>query len=236
MRWWGDPLKTMSEITEKIKKLLRMRRGGTAAEVETALRLAQELAAKHGIDLALVDPEEDPARFRITHHETRRSARIQWECKYAGMVADQFFNVTVFTCRSWSGHRLIFVGAESDIQIALYVYNFLVGHFRREWNTRRGRCRHRQAFMYGMYIGLCSKLFAAMPKSDSPSAPGIIRLEQALVRRKEYIHQQFGSLTQNDVRPDGNAQASEQAGFVAGRQTEIRKGVNRPDESRLIGF
>jgi hypothetical protein len=54
---------------DKIRKLLRMKRGGTAGEVENALRMAQELAAKHGIDLNTVDPDVDERE-----RQTRRRA------------------------------------------------------------------------------------------------------------------------------------------------------------------
>src|ERR1041384_1268025 len=82
------------KILDKIRKLLRMKRGGTPDEVATALALAAELARKHGIALESVDPDAQPAQ-PITHLDTKTSARIQWECKYAALVCQQFFNVHV---------------------------------------------------------------------------------------------------------------------------------------------
>src|SRR6266571_1607867 len=82
------------KIIDKIRKLLRMQRGGTPGEVETALGLAAELARKHGIALDAVDPDATPAQH-ITHLNTKTSARIQWECKYAALICNQFFNVHV---------------------------------------------------------------------------------------------------------------------------------------------
>jgi len=46
-------------IVEKIKSSIRMKRGGTPDEIATALRLAQELAAKHGINIGDVNPDEE---------------------------------------------------------------------------------------------------------------------------------------------------------------------------------
>ena len=92
---------TLNPILEKIRKLLRLKRGGTPDEISTALRLAQELAEKHGIDLNTVNPDEDSQRERpISHREAIIGARIQWECKYAALVADSFFNVSAFTNRT----------------------------------------------------------------------------------------------------------------------------------------
>jgi hypothetical protein len=54
-------------IVEKIKKLLRMKRGGTPGEIENALAAAAELARKHSIDLGSINPDEESAKERLTH-------------------------------------------------------------------------------------------------------------------------------------------------------------------------
>src|SRR4051812_28615051 len=134
----------MNPILEKIKKLLRMKRGGTPDEVATALRLAQELAEKHGIDLTSVNPDDDSRNDRpLSHTDSILGARVQWECKYAALICHCSFHINAFS--RWrsgsfvqgayvkSGYCFTFVGTEWDTQVALYVYSFLVGHFRREW-------------------------------------------------------------------------------------------------------
>src|SRR5689334_10423072 len=124
---------------DKIKKLLRMKRGGTQAEVETALNLARELAEKHGIDLEAVNPEEEEQQRPIGHESTEPSARLQFESIYASLICQKFFNVEVFRqksvprfglfFRSSYTVRLTFIGTDWDRQIAIYVYHFLVRHF-----------------------------------------------------------------------------------------------------------
>ena len=212
-------------IVEKIKKLLRMKHGGTPDEVTTALRLAQELAEKHGIDLTAVNPDEEAIREKpISHEDAVCGARVSWESKYASLVCDRFFKVLVF--QTVSGDRtkyvLRFVGEKWDRQIALYVYRFLCGHFRREWKTHRGRCRNRQAFMYGMYIGLCQKLRERQPEVQEA---GIILADRALARRNAYIAANAGELESKSVEPEGDAAKARYRGWLAGRATEINSGV-----------
>lgn len=224
------------EALEKIKKLLRMKRGGTAGEVENALAAAQKIAAEHGIDLNSVDPDakDDP----IGHEDTIIGARIQFECKYASLVCQSFFNVSVFTRRaSWTKYALTFVGTEWDRQIAIYVYHFLVGHFRREWNTRRGRCRNRQSFLWGMYCGLCSKLREQMPDAGIYTLvkDGVVVIDpkqRALQRRKDYIAENFGEMESKSTAPDRDSETAKYRGWVAGRETNIRKGVNGAPAAR----
>lgn len=234
----------MNPILEKIKKLLRMKRGGTPDEIATALRLAQELAEKHGIDLTGVNPDDDNARPErpISHIDAILGARIQWECRYAALICHCFFHVNTFT--RWHGafvkegtwnrgaYCITFVGTAWDTEIAIYVYNFLVGHFRREWKTRRGRCRNRQAFMYGMYLGISSKLRERQPATVQQS--GIIQVDRQLQRRNDYLATNFGELTSNSVTPDGDAAAARNRGWVAGRETEIRPAVTTKKDDTLL--
>jgi hypothetical protein len=223
---------TNQEIIEKIKKLLRMKRGGTSAEVETALNLAQELARKHGIDLANVDPNEESEQRRITHEDAVRSGRIQWESKYAMLIAQNFFNVTtVIRAVGWRQCVLTFIGTAWDVQIAIYVFRFLVGHFRREWNSRRGRCRNRQAFMYGMFIGLSTKLSEKRPMVNTD---GLALIVHDKARRDRYMQTTFGETKQTSTKPDGDAAEAKYRGWLAGRETEIREGVGTNEKNQLL--
>jgi hypothetical protein len=214
------------DVIEKIKKLLRMKRGGTPDEITTALRLAQELAEKHGIDLDTVNPDEQQLREKpIGHEDEACGTRISWESRYSGLICNQFFKVRVFQSVNDSRTKYVFrfVGEEWDRQIAVYVYRFLCGHFRREWKTKHGRVRNRQAFMWGMYLGICQKLDERQPKGN-----GIVLVDQALTRRNAYIKDNFGELGSTNVRPDDNAEAARRRGWMAGKATEIRSSLAKP--------
>lgn len=232
----------MNPIIEKIKKLLRMKRGGTPDEIATALRLAQELAEKHGIDLGKVNPDEEESP--IHHQDAIHGARIQCECIYASLIAEQFFHVTAFKTvdDSRSKYVMRFVGTDWDTQIALYVYYFLARHFRSEWKHKRGRLRNRQAFMWGMFLGVKMQLKAKQPKPVQ--TPGIVPVERGLQRRNQYIEQRWGKLDSESVAPDNDSEKARRAGFVAGLETEINSGVKGGkkqgalivDASRQLGF
>jgi hypothetical protein len=231
---------TREEAVEKIKKLLRMKRGGTPAEIDTALGLAAELARKNGIDIESVDPDqvqEEP----ISHIDATTSARLRWECKYAGLVCQQFFNVTIlitqdrltsysgFGLRGRSEFKLRMIGTDWDIQIAIYVYRFLVFHFRHCWATRRGRSRNRRAFMYGMYYGVCSKLDEK--KKQEVSTEGVVLLGRAVARREQYLQSVWGETCKESTVPDTEATVSQLQGYRAGRETEIRSGLTSAGKS-----
>jgi len=214
------------KIINRIKKLLRMKNGGTAAEIETALLLAQQIAHKHGIDIKSIN-ENELEREPITHENINELSRIQWECKYAALIMQEHFNVKVFVRKSifHDTTKLIFIGTKTDIEIARYIYNFLVRHFRQEWKLKKGRLRNRQAFMFGMFCGLNNKLNSLKPKIEQQE--GII-LSGDKLRRNDYMEKTFGETKSESVNPDNIAVAAVNAGYQAGRQTNIRTGLRPP--------
>ena len=80
------------KITDKIKKLLRMKRGGTPKEVATAMSLASELAEKYNIDLSAVNPD-DEGSGKVTHKDVILGYKVSIESKYSALIVYQFFNV-----------------------------------------------------------------------------------------------------------------------------------------------
>lgn len=220
---------TKDQVIEKIKKLLRMKRGGTQGEIENALAMAAELARKHGINLDSVDPDA-VADQPIGHIDATTAARITWECKYAALVCQQFFSVTALLRdefaggRRWRNFKITLIGTAHDTQVALYVYHFLTRHFRRCWNHRANRrLRDRQAFLYGMYHGLCTKLDEA--RTEQVNEAGLILIGRAVALRKEYEQKTFGDTKEHSAVPASDSKAAKYAGYVEGKKTEIRSGV-----------
>ncbi len=218
-----------SEILDKIKKLLRMKSGGTAAEVETALNLAKKLADKYNIDLTAVN--ENQHREPITHSNLKTLSRLQIENKYSALIIKSFFNVNVIISTDFTGKRIVFVGRESDIEIAKYTYEFLVRHFRNEWRTKRGRLKNRQSFMKGLYIGLYDKLIRS--EHSQIQTEGIVLVNNSHERDK-YLENQFGKLEQNKVEPDRESKAALNRGFKSGIETNLHKGISKPQTNKML--
>jgi hypothetical protein len=218
-------------VIEKIKKLLRMKRGGTQGEIENALAMAAELARKHGIDLDAVDPDAPDAK-PIGHADAILSSRLQDECKYAALVCQNFFNVEALitdcwarSCRRWRDWQIIFIGTEWDRTIAIYIFEFLSGHFRRCWNHRANkRIRNRPAFMNGIYQGLCQKLHEQRAKEVV--GEGLIRLDQQVIQRKNYLQANWPGAGEKKMAAASDASAAKYAGWLEGKKTEIRSGLD----------
>lgn len=214
------------EIIEKIKKLLRMKRGATHEEFETALSLAQKLAAKHGIDITSINPDEQD-REPITDELIAKLSRISWEAKYSSLIVKQFFSVESFT--DYRG--VIFVGTKTNIEIAQYVFNFLVGRFRYEWKINRGRLRKRQSFMWGMYTALCHKLYEELPTPARGEGLIVVNNKSAI---NNYIENKFGKMESSSAKPDNESRIAANRGYNSGLNTHIRKGVSGYKQTKLL--
>ena len=224
-------------IIEKIKKLLRMKRGGTAGEIENALAMAAELARKHGIDLGSVNPDEESKSETITHFSEVLKLRLPLEAKFAAAICVNFFNVQICHCPggrvrdgnwiNFYNHTMVFVGTAWDIEIARFVFFFLQRHFRASWNHRiNRRLKNREAFLHGMFLGLAAKLEEARQKEVGT---GLVLIGRAVQLRKDYLARLFPSAKDQSLDvDDSDAAAAKWAGVRAGRETEIHSGLNKP--------
>lgn len=210
---------------EKIQKLLRMKRGGTQSESETAERLAEVIALKAGIDLSDVSEEDTAARLVvITHRIMGEWSKEPTEAFHAGLICRRFFNISTFAQVGWTEKR-IFVGTELDLDIAAYVFNCCVNEFRHAWNKRRGRCKKRAEFIYGCYVGLFTKLKERFPKLFEPAHEGNALVVSMLEKRRQYIEEHFGPMETKSVQAKNTNNAAAARGFHAGRDIELRPGI-----------
>lgn len=214
------------DIVAKIKKLLRMKKGCTTFETETALKLAHEIAIKYGLDIYKINPDEQ-SRCLIEHANIQDLKRVQIECKLAAMIINSFFNIRTLLSQRYESSVIIFIGTKSDIEIARYIYTFIIRSFRYQWNHNRGRLRNRNAFLQGMYLGLCSKLRAQMPRTDNPAALIYLSHNTALLKYKE---EKFPETTEQRI-VDRDASKAKSEGYLRGWKIEIRSGLNASEET-----
>jgi hypothetical protein len=86
---------------------------------------------------------------------------------YITNVLTKFFNVRIITSGGrYGGRKLIFIGKQSDINTAKYVYTWLSDTMVNCWhnyynvNSNTVSISHKQSYLFGFYNGLVSKLDA----------------------------------------------------------------------------
>jgi hypothetical protein len=151
-------------ITEKVRKLLRLAKSTNAAEAESALAKAMEMAARHQIDVHALAEDAEVAKL-VTRHFRCGGHRIAREWREAMSVARQFFNIT--TCILRGQGKVAFIGTETDVQIADYVTGFLVRACRMELDkfaaaekkrSRRMTTNKRASFIHAFFGGIWLQL------------------------------------------------------------------------------
>ncbi|MBI5771895.1 MAG: DUF2786 domain-containing protein [Verrucomicrobia bacterium] len=223
-----------AEIVERIKKLLRLARSANPHEAQLAMQRALQLAEEHRVAVDALNP--DAMAPLLTHQDTDSLARLGYDRRFAAIITQRFFRVrpvvrfAVHVVDGWprGGEKLSFVGTASDIEIALYVYHFLVRHFGYCWRLHRGRLRNRYSYVHGMFEGLYTKLADAEP----PAAERKARGTELALSMDGYIAQHIGE-TSSKGMADPSAAAARYAGYIRGRQTEIRNAVKAPAEQTL---
>lgn len=211
---------------DKIKKLLRLARSSNQHEAALAMKRAVELAAAHQVEIDGLDPDDDASR--ITHREDETLSRMPYDRTFASFICRRFFRVEPIQCdvirmvRGWpkKGYQMRWVGTESDVEIARYVYQFIYRHFAFCWRKHRGRCRNRYSFVKGMYQGLYTKLLEAEPSAPLRKVKGT----EIQTSFDAYIAQHFGKVTTSSMK-DASANAAMMRGFFQGRKTNINPAV-----------
>ncbi len=126
---------TAAEIMEKIRKLMKteldFRGAGNEGAADNYAAKIQELLIKYKLELSDIEIEEEnetnPLKYETIKPETwgeqTRGLRVEATEDLAKVIAENFFcRLLVF----FDNNALIFVGREKDIEIAVYVFAFVM--------------------------------------------------------------------------------------------------------------
>ena len=162
-------------IINRIQKLLNLSkdgRGGTAAEVESAMAMAQKLATQHNLDLATLDKGEAVPEEKYEKGTVELGQRFTVTQRFVNNILQGHFNVKVILSGSrYGGRRIHLIGKTSDIKVGEYVLNYLNSEFMRLWRatakTHDLPAKDRNSYIYGLYQGLDGKLTREKRETES---------------------------------------------------------------------
>lgn len=233
------------KLLDKIKKLLALARSPNQHEAERALAAAQAMMLRHNIQLSQVE-SFDPDKQRYDE-ETVLSCgrRPPSEVPFVIPIVREFFFVRPLWQRRHRDGRatkdLSFFGTPENIETAKHVYRYLCAAFRALWKEYRqhenplatqGDAR---LFYYGAQQGLTEKLKAEKEQAEAadPSAgTALVVLNNALVAALSAKYPALRKGRASSIRyRDTDA---EDAGYYAGRQIQIRKGISEQGQERRL--
>ena len=209
------------DISEKLRKLLALAdRAGTPEEAANAFARAQELATKHRIELATINPDgvSDPL-VEEGVRATDGKRIMGWKKKLAwGMDS---LGVFVLSHTGSKAGTFTFAGKRSDVDTASYMYHAIAAQIERlakQQAQGQGR-RYANAFKMGAALTVRKRLkeqFACTTKDAKEQGAN----ETALVLVKD-----AAEIAESWVRQDpdiritlGKTQISNEDGLGAGRR------------------
>jgi hypothetical protein len=218
-----------SRIEDRIRKLLRLGQSPFEAEAQRAIEMAFELAARHQIEIEAMDLDE--RERRIVSVAVECGLRLPLEKALALNVLCRFFNVSTVRC----GRNVRFCGRADDVEIARYVFEFLSSTVRGLVNERRSERRHghrftenrRRNFIFGFYYGVTARLNARKAELIPEGSSTALALVDHAEERSEFIAETIGATRSLAIaRPKRKDPDAMVAGFLHGKQTEIRPAVS----------
>lgn len=204
-------------ITEKIRKLLELANSDNEHEANLAAERAHRLMLKHNVSQTELTEDDYHA---ITLAEVKR---LDPRWKFVQGILRLHFNVAPYSRRTHEMTECRIFGSKANVEIATYVYHFLMRAFRDLWREYKRNAdgapeAYKQAFWDGVAIGLDEQLTRSRGEFEGETGlivandPELDRFRERLGMRKQ----------SSRIRHDANAQA---AGEQAGQNLRIRKGV-----------
>lgn len=225
----------MTNIVEKIKKLLRLSKSPFPHEAELAMERAFELAARHKIEIDSLDLGEE--LNRVVQDSVRLGFRLSLPRKLSLNIVNTFFNVTAVI----SYPVVKFVGTPADIAIARHVSDFLTESCRHELDlllVKHGRPVtevRRRSFVFGFFYGISSQLRGRKEQLCIENNQVALVLAKNDAKRKEFVADNIGKTAVVVSRKPKRIQKDFlAAGYVRGKNTLIRSAIDQQEERQEL--
>jgi hypothetical protein len=219
----------MDAIVLKIQKLLSLANSDNEHEARLAAEKASELLLRHNLSMA----EVRRTSADYTKGVVRESSWTPTEEKYVlSLITAHFF---VRGIREGTGRRgengkrekrIVLLGTPTNVEIATYMYEFLMREFRLLWQAYKkangAQEGSRASYYFGLYQGLHAQLDARRAAVQAETGL-VVREDTAL---SAYLREQFGEArTARKQTVNARDAAALAAGTETGRQLNLRRGI-----------
>jgi hypothetical protein len=224
--------KEIEKVINKVRKALALANDNPSDnEAHTAMLLAQQMLAKHGMTMKDVEGEQEDLKKVVEVNIIDYTGRIPWWKKQLAMVIADNFKCKVYKSGRYKS-TLVYFGLEEDVEIAKSVYEYAenildklaksyVGKLYRQGKSTKGV---RNEYILGFLHGLSEKFREQVEKNDW----GLIIVTDALVEQ-QYSDKKLRKASSGGIQPgfSGNAEARAE-GFKQGKNfvdNSNRKGI-----------
>jgi hypothetical protein len=217
-----------ARLLERVHKLLALAESDNRHEAEAAAAAAQRLMLRHNLET----PERTLGSDYGYRHLGRITGRVsEWERRLGNLLGEHFF-VEVIWVPAYRKHDqkrgsvLEAIGSPENLELAAYVYDFLVRsaeHLWRAHKSERGidEDRERMSYFAGVMSGFAQKLQVQARAHKADGLVWVPHEKLTAYTRKRHPHTRTVSHA-GQRRGDAFAQ-----GEQAGRNVLLHRGIKR---------
>lgn len=207
------------EVIDKISKLLALATSPNEHEAKSAAEKANALLIKYNLKMQdIVSADKN-----YIEQDVSLSGKMSVEDKFVlGIIRDHFFVEPVKSRNYQNGTtRIYFIGEETNVKVATYVYGFLTNKFYDLWIDYKEKTDadslHKQSYYLGLQTGLNEVL--SQKRSSIENEMSLVVIKDP---KLEELVKDFKTTSQRINHRD--IEASE-AGKVAGKNIRISRGI-----------
>lgn len=229
----------VERLLSRVNKLLALAQSDNLHEAEQAAQRAQALLTQHHIKLeSQVDDDDLFKRMSFCQLGQPKGRHYQYEYALINLLSDHFFVSCIWVSSLWIDHskgkggeikegRVVEAcGRHEDLEIASYVYDFVLNHLDIAWRSYRAThkakgLRKRLSFSLGLVRGFTAKLSESKPESKEDRA--LVQVSQH--RAQRYLERRYQHTQRRNV--GGWTPSSDyRSGFEEGHALNLRRGVH----------
>lgn len=224
-------------IIDRVKKLLSLSTSANEHEAKLAAQMATELLMKHNLSMREVE----------THQEFVEVKGKEWRSipndhLHILRIIRTYFSVepvlsSVYDHAKQKKFRYVrFFGTKDNIDVATYVFEFLLRAARKSFNAKKKeglyRDGDRPSFMHGFVHGMSLKLSETKKKVEATGA-GLLVLHEA--KLEEFVRSKLEGRYGSSKARVGRNQDAMNDGISTGKSLDITPGINESTKRLALG-
>jgi len=226
-----------TKLVEKIQKLLSLATSANEHEAKLAAEKANELLIKHNLTR---DQVEGFGEASYVNEIGYISKRYPFEATWASHIVKEHFFVNVLHLKASPQNmrtsKIWFIGEKTNVQVARYVFEFLVRKYKELWKVyqyRNGAHNHdKGAYYRGLTLGLDDQLEATKKKVENETGLMVIR-DPMIDETTKMHHPKVRSESVSTMTNDAEATM---AGYTEGKSLRIARGIESRDDSQVLAL
>jgi Protein of unknown function (DUF2786)/SprT-like family len=213
-------------VLARVHKLLALAQSDNRHEAEAAAAAAQRLMLRHNIE---TPPPRSERRYGYRHLGRITGRVSEWERRLGNILSEHFFVEIIWVPayrprEQKSGSVMEAIGSPENLELAAYVYDFLVRSGEQLWSAHKQRegVRHdrdRMTYLAGVMSGFAQKL---ENQARAHKADGLVWVPE--VQLREYTKKRHPYLRTVSHAGAKRRGAFEQ-GQAAGRSVLLHRGI-----------